>query len=32
MGVLVAPQNNAPSAEQNAQFVLHVLHWLSGVL
>ena len=23
---------NAPGAEQNAQFVLNVLHWASGLL
>ena len=23
---------NAPGAEQNLQFVLNVMHWLSGVL
>ena len=23
---------NAPMAEQNARFVLNVLHWLSGVI
>jgi hypothetical protein len=23
---------NAPTASQNAQFVLNVLHWLSGLL
>ena len=23
---------NAPGAEQNSQFVLNVMHWLSGVL
>ena len=23
---------NAPGAEQNAQFVLNVMHWLSGLM